>query len=118
MKLGERIKKRRLDLKFSQEELAQRLGYTSRSSINKIESGRNDISQSKVIEFAEVLQTTPMYLMGVSDDPTSCKSEYENYKRKQAHRLKMLQDITGSLFDLPEEKLTQIKDFVDFVKTK
>lgn len=68
MSIGSRIKERRELLNLSQEELALKLGYKSRSTINKIESGINDISQSKVVEFAKVLQTTPAYLMGLEDD--------------------------------------------------
>ncbi len=34
---------------MSQEELATKLGYKSRSTINKIEMGKNDITQSKII---------------------------------------------------------------------
>lgn len=62
--LGQRIKKLRIERNLSQEELSTRLGYKSRSSINKIELGLNDISQSKVTEFAEALGTTEAYLMG------------------------------------------------------
>ena len=64
MTIYERIKNRRKELKISQDELAQLLGYTSRSSISKIESGENDIPQSKVKAFAKALKTTPGYLMG------------------------------------------------------
>ena len=39
MKLYERIKKRREELGMSQDELAQKLGYKSRSTIAKIEKG-------------------------------------------------------------------------------
>lgn len=64
LNIGQRIKQCREHLGLSQEELAQKLGYKSRSTINKIESGINDITQSKVVEFARVLQTTPAVLMG------------------------------------------------------
>lgn len=64
MGIGNKIKKRREELNLSQEELANRLGYKSRSSINKIELGLNDITQSKIISFANALSTTPGYLMG------------------------------------------------------
>ncbi|MEA5026545.1 MAG: S24 family peptidase [Erysipelotrichaceae bacterium] len=63
MKIGQKIKNRRLELKMSQAQLARKLNYRSRSSINKIELGYNDITQSKVAEFAEALRTTPAYLM-------------------------------------------------------
>ena len=49
---------------MTQEELAYRLGYKSKTTIAKIENGTNDIVQSKVTEFAKVLDTTPAYLMG------------------------------------------------------
>lgn len=60
----DRIKKLRETLKISQDELAQQLGYTSRSSISKIENGRVDLPQSKILKISEILQTTPTYLMG------------------------------------------------------
>ena len=62
--LGEKIKERREQLGFTQEMLANMLGYKSRSTINKIEQGINDITQSKIVEFAKALNTTPAYLMG------------------------------------------------------
>lgn len=58
------IKRRREGLGMSQQELADKVGYTSRSSIAKIEAGERDIPQSKIIAFASALQTTPAYLMG------------------------------------------------------
>jgi transcriptional regulator with XRE-family HTH domain len=54
-------------LGMTQEELATRMGYKSKSTINKIEMGINDIPQSKIVKFAEVLGTTPAHLMGWED---------------------------------------------------
>lgn len=62
--IGKRIRSRREQLGMTQEELASRLGYKSKTTIAKIENGTNDIVQSKVTEFAKVLDTTPSYLMG------------------------------------------------------
>ena len=70
MELYKRIKARREKLGMSQEELATKLGYKSRSTINKIEMGKNDITQSKIIAFANALQTTPSYLMGLDEHET------------------------------------------------
>lgn len=67
--IGLRILQRRKDLCLTQEELAERMGYKTKSSINKIEKGYNDVSQSKVVKFAEALHTTEAYLMGWTDDP-------------------------------------------------
>lgn len=69
MSIGKKIKEYREKNGLSQEELAKSLGYKSRSTINKIEMGINDITQSKVKDFAEVLHTTPAELMGWEDSP-------------------------------------------------
>lgn len=47
-KLGEKIKEIRLEQGMSQEEFARELGYTSKSTINKIEKGVNEISYDKL----------------------------------------------------------------------
>lgn len=67
--IGDRIKHRRLMLGMSQDELARKLGYKSRSSINKMEIGSQDIPQRKVRELAEALDTTIGYLLE-DDDAT------------------------------------------------
>lgn len=84
--LYERIKSRREELGMTQEELAQKLGYKSRSSIQKIEKGENDIPQSKIKAFAVALNTTPEYLMGwtssgntaVGDDEEKLLNDYRS----------------------------------------
>ncbi len=58
MSVGSNIKKRRYELRMSQQELADVMGYKTRSTIAKIESGENDVSQKKLQKFAEVLDTT------------------------------------------------------------
>jgi transcriptional regulator with XRE-family HTH domain len=63
-KLYENIKNRRNALGMTQQELAEKMGYTNRSSIAKIENGAVDLSQSKIIQFAKVLETIPSELMG------------------------------------------------------
>lgn len=58
MSIGTNIKKRRFELRMSQQDLANALGYKTRSTIAKIESGENDVTQKKLQRFAEVLDTT------------------------------------------------------------
>lgn len=62
--IGENIKERREALGLSQDELAEKMGYKSRSTITKIEKGVNDVTQTNIVKFAEVLKTTPAQLMG------------------------------------------------------
>ena len=58
MSVGSNIRKRRAELRMSQQELADAMGYKTRSTIAKIESGENDISQKKLTKLAAVLDTT------------------------------------------------------------
>ena len=68
MKIGDRIKFRREQLEMSQDELARRLGYKSRSSINKIENDASGLPQTKIAAIANALQTTPAYIMGWEEE--------------------------------------------------
>lgn len=78
MELYLNIKKRREELGLSQEELAKETGYTSRTSIAKIESGKVDLPQSKIETFAKALKTTPSKLMGWVDNKTSSEIDTTN----------------------------------------
>ena len=61
MELYNRIRQRREELHMTQDELAQAMGYKSRSSINKIELGKSDIPQSKIKSFADILRLAKPY---------------------------------------------------------
>lgn len=78
MKIGNRIRERREFLNMTQGELAKKMGYKSRSTINKIELGINDIPQSKIKEFAKVLKTTSIYLMGLENENLPTKENLTN----------------------------------------
>ena len=54
---------------LSQEEVAKKCGYKSRSSINKIELSRS-LPLSKVELMARALETTPAELMGWTEEST------------------------------------------------
>ena len=66
--VGENILLVRKQLGWTQEELANKMGYKSKSTINKIELGINDIPQSKIVKFAKVLGVSPALLMGWEED--------------------------------------------------
>lgn len=63
MDLGNKVKQRRIELNMTQDELAKKMGYNSRSSINKIENGR-PVGQSIIMRLADALDTDISYLMG------------------------------------------------------
>ena len=75
MEVGERIRQRREELNMTQEELAKKVGYTSRSSVAKVEANANGMVQSKLILFANALQTTPAYLLGWENEQSEKKND-------------------------------------------
>ena len=95
--VGENILRFRKRLGWTQEELAKRMGYKSKSTINKIEMGINDIPQSKIVQFAEVLGTTPAHLMGWNQE----EEKYSPEEPKLSEGEKMLLDLFRQV---PEDK--------------
>lgn len=102
MTIGERIKQRREQLNMSQDELAHRLGYRNRSSINKIELDKQNLRQSKIKAIADALETTPGYIMGwdeADDLATKALGHIVDYNYQHGGNSKMaefLLDTTSS----------------------
>lgn len=63
MSVGKRIRDKRIELNMTQDELAKKVGYKSRSSIQKIEAAR-DLPLKKISRMAVALNCSPGYLMG------------------------------------------------------
>ena len=70
MTVYERIRYLREQQGLSQQDIADRLGYKSRSTVNKIELGQRDLTQSKIKAFANALGVSPTYLLGWDNEPT------------------------------------------------
>lgn len=62
--VGQNIAIARKAAGLTQEELAAKVGYKTKSAINKIEMGLRDLPQKKIEAFADALGTTPGHLMG------------------------------------------------------
>ena len=93
-KIGEKIKQRRKELRWSQRDLAEKMGY-NHSTVTRIETGKIDIPQSRIVQFSEVLNVDISYLMG-----------WEEEKPTVDDRLsKDMQELIGRIKNLPEEKI-------------
>lgn len=68
MSIGERIKARRNELQWSQRDLAAKMNYSHHSTVARIEAGKVDIPQSRIVQFSEVLGVSVAYLMGWDDE--------------------------------------------------
>lgn len=106
MTVGDRIRKRRLDLGLTQEELATRLGYKHKSSINKIELGQHNMTQSKIVALADALETTPSYIMGW-DDEDEADIKDDNLKR-----------FTDAISNMTESEQEELENYMKFIISK
>lgn len=119
--IGEKIKERRIELGLSQDELAERMGYKSRSTIAKIEKGINDVVQTNIVKFADVLLTTPAYLMGwldeVEDNPVEEANKLADLFlgieiKETDSEVKLMLD---EYYQLNEQKKAQVREYVHFL---
>lgn len=101
LKIYENIKKYRLSLGLTQKELAERVGYTDRSMIAKIETGKIDLSRNKVYDFAKALYTTPLVLMGLDE-------ELKKEKQSKSVKIPVLGRVPAGL---PAEAFEDIIDY-------
>lgn len=63
MTIGDKIKYYRERIGMSQDELAKKVGYNSRSAVCKIESGNRELRQKGIILFANALGIDPVMLL-------------------------------------------------------
>lgn len=67
MTLGERVRQLRQKAGMTQDALAKEIGYSTKTSISKIENNILDINQSTIVALARALKTTPSVIMGWTD---------------------------------------------------
>lgn len=103
MGVGKEIRRIRIALGMTQEELASRMNYKSKSTINKIELEINDIPLSKVEAFASVLGVAPSELMGWT---ASTQSESDD-----------VQDLLELAKKMDPSEIEQLLSYARFIKS-
>lgn len=115
--IGLRIRDKRIELGMTQDELAQKMGYKTRSSIAKIETTR-DMPLKKVAQFAKVLGVTPTYLMGWEDNLSIDNADVTAAILQSADWLQLNQIIYGIAPDKRTEVISKLIDYADFVRSR
>lgn len=113
-KIGRNIQLKRKELGLTQEELAQKMGYKSKSTINKIELGINDIPQSKVVKFAEVLNTSVAYLMGWEEEAKKNDTLADIVVKLRTDEAFF--ETVSILYELDADKLASVKQMLSLIK--
>jgi len=79
MTMGDRIKNRRTELGMTQQELAVKMGFKTRSHISLLEQGNRNIPISKIKNLANALEVSPEYLMGWEDNMETTTTNTGNH---------------------------------------
>jgi repressor LexA len=107
--IGENIRRMRKKRGSSQTQLAIKLGYKSKSSIAKIETGNGDVPRNKLPQFAEALNCSISYLTGWNELKTF----------DDEHREKTPYDILcDKISSLSPSDMENVSDYIDFVINK
>ena len=80
---GNIIKQLRLRNGLSQAELAEKLEYTDRSTISRIEKGDIKLTQDKILEFSKFFKVSPLVILGM-EEYTPPKTQVPVYGRVAA----------------------------------
>ncbi len=112
MKIGEKIKSIRTEKGWSQRDLAARMGY-NHSTITRIENGKIDIPQSRIVQFAEVLGTTVADLMSWEkvQKKNDILSDIILLMSKDAELLQMVETLSKLDFEKREAVKTVLNAF-------
>lgn len=127
MKIGERIKQRRLELGYTADMLAKMLNK-NRATIYRYENGDIENMPIDVLEpLAKALNTTPAYLMGWNDSEQSAEikptdgyytdpeaAEFAEYLRtRPGARL-----LFSAAKDISKDDLQKAVEYIEFLKSK
>ena len=109
MTIGDRIKQKRIEKGYSLRELAQIMGY-HHSTIGKAENGLVDLPQSRIVQFADALGTTPSYLMGWEDEQKKNDALADIVLRLRTDE--ELLAVVQAVCNLDREKLSSLSTFL------
>jgi transcriptional regulator with XRE-family HTH domain len=109
MTIGGRIKEKRAERGLSLRELAKIMGY-HHSTIGKIENDLVDLPQSRIVQFADALGTTPSYLMGWEDQQKKNDALADIVLRLRTDD--ELFDVVNAICNLDKEKLSSLAVFL------
>jgi len=112
--VGLRIKNKRLELGWSQEELASRMGLKSKSTICKIERGEDNMTTTTVKQYADALGVTPGYLMGWEGEH---KAEYEILKDAYVKNEKA-KELYEQFESLTPDKQAVLLNYLEFLQSQ
>lgn len=102
MTVGQRIKLKREEKGLSQKELANLIGYESKSAVSLIESDKREVPFDKLSEIAKVLDVSPNWLLGWTDEAILIRTD--------------LSLTIEQLESLDSDQLARVRKYIEFLK--
>lgn len=110
MGIGEKIRQRRMELGWSQRDLAEKMGY-NHSTITRIEQGKVDVYQNKIVQFSKVMGVPVAYLMGWEEEQKKNDIQADIILRMRTDDKFM--SAVESLYKLDSEKLESLTQMLN-----
>lgn len=107
MNIKDRIRERRLELGMTQDELADKVGFKTKGSVCKLETGDRSIPIGRLRRLAEALETSVDYLIGNETSKTGDVHEYYHLKMESNKPI----DKDSALHRIMDLLLTHKKEF-------
>jgi len=121
VEMKEIIRERRILLDLTLEDIAKAVGV-SHTTVQRWETGEiEDIKGSKIKALARILQVTPGYLMGWTDNPDGKDSQSDSEVEallERLHKDDNYRALLSSSVDLKKEDVLIVKDLIDRINGK
>ena len=124
MAISDRITKYRKEKRLSQDELANLLGYKSRTTICKIEKGERPVPKNMIIQLSSILGVSPLDILGESVETLYDKQAKKAEKQESDIAVKgMYEPIYNHVKELLDrraaidEELEEINNFLNDMST-
>lgn len=95
MTVADRIRTERERQGLTQEELATKMGYASKSAVSRTENAGDNIGQKRIKEFAKALNVSIAYIMGWEEE----EKEVPQYNPKIQEFIEILPKLTNEQID-------------------
>lgn len=109
-RIGHKIKELRENKHLSQTQLALSVGYKDKTAIAKVEAGKVDLPQSKILAFAKALNITPADLLDDNIDNLMVQNIEADNIEKKGLRIPVLGSVPAGV---PIEAIEDIIDYED-----
>lgn len=99
-RFGETVRRLRLYHDMTMQELADKCGYTSRATINKIEKGEINVPTGKIKALASALDVSPVELLGDNPEKAAFSDLFDRLSnlndKDRAKALKMIDAVIAT----------------------